>query len=112
MLYFHVVNDEGVEVFTSFDNDSTWRNNGRPCGKYVSLATIPGNLMSEGIFFITVGIRTINPNIRRLRVEDSVAFHVIDSLDGDSARADYYGNIKGIVRPLLRWQTFSMELNN
>jgi lipopolysaccharide transport system ATP-binding protein len=110
MIYFHVVNDEGVEVFLSIDNDNTWRNQPRPSGRYVSTATIPGNLMSEGIFFISVGIRTLNPNIRHLRVDDAVAFHVLDSLDGDSARGDYAGSVNGIVRPLLKWETLSSSV--
>lgn len=105
MIYFHVVNDEGVKVFTSLDNDHTWRMRPRPAGSYVSTTWIPGNLMSEGIFFVTPGIRTMNPNIPRLRVADAVAFQVIDSLDGDSARADFTGDLPGIVRPLLKWET-------
>ena len=36
---------------------------------------------------------------------EAVAFQVIDSLDGDSARGDYAGPMPGIVRPLLRWET-------
>ncbi|MBI5099506.1 MAG: ABC transporter ATP-binding protein [Nitrospirae bacterium] len=105
MIYFHVVNEEGIEVFTSMDNDHTWRKRPRPAGGYVSTIWIPGNLLSEGIFFITPGIRTLNPNVRHLRVDDAVAFQVIDSLDGDSARADFTGNMTGIVRPLLKWET-------
>jgi lipopolysaccharide transport system ATP-binding protein len=34
-----------------------------------------------------------------------VAFQVIDSLDGDSARGDYAGPFPGVVRPLLQWTT-------
>ena len=112
MLYFHLVNDEGIEVFQSIDNDEKWRNQPRPAGAYVSTAMIPGNLMSEGIFFVTVGIRTLNPNIRRARADDAVAFHVIDSLDGDSARVDFPGNMNGIVRPLLKWETLFTPLEN
>lgn len=105
MIYFHVINEEGVNVFTSIDNDHVWRKRPRPAGRYVSAAWIPGNLMSEGIFFVTPGIRTLNPNTPRLRVTDAIAFQVIDSLDGDSARADYVGDMTGIVRPLLQWET-------
>jgi lipopolysaccharide transport system ATP-binding protein len=36
---------------------------------------------------------------------DAVAFHVVDNLDGDSARGDYAGPIPGVVRPMLRWTT-------
>jgi lipopolysaccharide transport system ATP-binding protein len=34
-----------------------------------------------------------------------VAFHVVDSLDGNSARGDYAGTMEGVVRPMLKWQT-------
>lgn len=105
MIYFHVVNDEGVEVFLSIDNDNEWRNRPRFAGRYVSTSWIPGNLMAEGIFFISPGIRTLSPNVRRLRVDDAVAFQVIDSQEGNTARADFTGNIPGIVRPLLKWET-------
>jgi len=105
MIYFHVINEDGLKVFTSMDNDHTWRKRPRPAGGYVSTTWIPGNLMSEGIFFVSFGIRTLNPHIPRLRAADAVAFQVIDSLDGDSARADFAGNLTGIVRPLLKWET-------
>jgi lipopolysaccharide transport system ATP-binding protein len=34
-----------------------------------------------------------------------VAFQVIDSLDGDSARGDWAGRWTGVVRPALKWTT-------
>ena len=113
MIYFHVVNDEGVEVFVSINNDLAWRNRQRPVGRYVSRAWITANLMSEGIYFVTPGIRTLNPNVRHLRADDAVAFQVIDSQSGDTARSDFTGNIPGIVRPLLKWETeFDMKRYN
>jgi lipopolysaccharide transport system ATP-binding protein len=105
MVYFSVVNEEGIAVFTSIDNDPAWRDSPRPAGCYVSTAWIPENFLSEGILFIRTCMRTLNPMIRCFRVEDVVAFQVIDSLDGDSARVDYGGALTGVVRPLLRWET-------
>ena len=34
---------------------------------------------------------------------DAVAFQVIDSAEGDTARGDYGGPVPGVVRPLLPW---------
>src|SRR4029079_3254350 len=34
-----------------------------------------------------------------------VAFQVVDSLDGDSARGDVADHMDGVVRPMLRWNT-------
>lgn len=105
LVYYHVFFEEGTEAFESIDSDPIWRKKTRPIGRYVSTAWIPGNLLSEGMYFIAPAIRTVNPEFRRLRVNDAVAFQVIDSLDGNSARVDYVGNLAGVVRPLLKWET-------
>lgn len=104
-IYYHVINEEGIEAFLPLDNDMSWRNKPRPVGRYVSTSVIPGDLLSEGRYFIGPSIGTENPTVRRLRVNDAVAFHVIDSMDGNGARGDSTGNIPGVVRPLLKWET-------
>jgi len=105
LVYYHVMNEEGIEAFETIDNDPMWRRKARPNGRYVSSAWIPGNLLSEGMYFIGPVIRTVKPDIRRFRVDDAVAFHVVDSLDGNSARVDSIGKLGGVVRPLLKWET-------
>ncbi len=104
-VYYHVMNDEGIEAFTSLDSDSYWRGKPRSMGRYVSTAWIPGNFLSEGLYYIGPAIRTLNPEFRRLRADDAVALHIVDSMEGDGARGDYAGNLKGVVRPLLKWET-------
>lgn len=105
LVYYHVMNEDGIEAFETIETDPTWRQKTRPIGRYVSTAWIPGNLLSEGMYFIGPAIRTMKPEIRRLRVDDAVGFHVIDSLDGNSARVDYIGDLAGVVRPFLKWET-------
>jgi len=105
LVYYHLFNVDGIEIFETIENDPSWIDRPRQVGHYVSTSCIPGNFLSEGILFISPSIRTLNPEIRRLRVNDAVAFQVIDSLDGDSARANYIGNLGGVVRPLLKWET-------
>ena len=36
---------------------------------------------------------------------DAVAFQIIDTLEGDSARGHFQGDIAGTVRPKLDWHT-------
>ena len=36
---------------------------------------------------------------------DAAAFIVTDTLDGNSARGDFAGQMDGIVRPILVWET-------
>ena len=105
LVYYYLVNTDGIWVFQSFENDPSWREHPRPVGHYKSTCYIPGNFLSEGIMFVSPAIRTLNPEIRRLRVNDAVAFQVLDNLDGDSARLNYIGDLGGAVRPLLKWET-------
>ena len=103
--YFHVLNDEGIEIFTPYDNDKTWMNKSRPIGRYIGVAWIPGNLLSEGMLYIGVGIRTIHPMVRRVREGEVIAFNVVDSLKSDKMD-EYDGKFRaGVVRPSFKWDT-------
>jgi len=102
---YHFFNEEGVYVFVVHGCDPAWRRKPRPVGRYVSTAWIPGNFLAEGSLIVGVAISTHDPVIVHFYERDAVAFQVIDSLDGDSARGDYTGPMPGVVRPLLRWTT-------
>jgi lipopolysaccharide transport system ATP-binding protein len=98
-------NDEGVHVFETIDLDPVWRGRIRPPGRYRSTAWIPGNYLAEGTMFVTVDLSTIDPWIVQCIERQAVAFQVIDSCDGDSARGDWAGPMPGVVRPMLKWDT-------
>ena len=102
-IQFHTQN--GVMAFEAIDLDPMWRGRPRPCGRWVSIACIPGNLLSEGILFVTPGLITEEPVSKQFSVREAVAFQVVDTLEGDSARGDWNGNFEGVVRPLLKWST-------
>ena len=102
-LHFH--NEEGVYAFVASDLDPAWRGRPRPVGRYISSAIIPGNLLAEGTLFVGAAISTMDPVVVHFYERDVVAFQIIDTMDGDSARGDYGGPMPGIVRPLLEWNT-------
>jgi len=105
MPNYHFFNEEGVNVFVAGDHDPLWRRRARPIGHYLSTAWIPGNFLSEGTVIVGVAISTFDPVVVHFYERDAVAFQVVDSLDGDSARGDYGGPMPGVVRPLLKWET-------
>ena len=102
-VQFHT--QDGVMAFESNDLDPKWRGRPRPCGRWVSTACIPGNLLSEGILFVTPGLITRDPVSRQFFAREAVAFQIVDYMEGDSARGDWNGNFAGVVRPLLKWNT-------
>ena len=101
----HVFNQEGINVFVAIDQDPNWRRRARPAGRYTSTAWIPGNFLAEGTLVVGAAITTLSHMNIRLYERDTIAFQIIDSTDGDSARGDYMGHLPGIVRPLLTWET-------
>ena len=105
MPHYHVYNEEGVEVFCAHDTDPAWCDQPRPEGRYKSIAWIPGNLLSEGAFFINSGLITLDPNTKQFYETTVVAFQVTESGGSGLARGGWAGPMTGAVRPLLNWQT-------
>jgi lipopolysaccharide transport system ATP-binding protein len=108
---YHFFNEEGVCVFTAAEHDQQWRRRPRPAGRFRSTAWIPGNLLSEGTLIIGAAISTMDPIKVHFYERDVVAFQVVDSFDGDSARGDYAGPMPGLVRPLLNWTSQLLPSN-
>ena len=73
-------------------------------GKYWSEVTIPGNLLAEGQYSLTVSIFSSKGVKTHLaREEDVLIFTMSDGLSGNSARGDYAAGLTGVVRPKLPW---------
>lgn len=103
--HFVILNEEGIIVFITLDLDPSWRKRPRLKGRYVCTALIPGNFLSEGTLFVSPVISTFSPHILHLYEPEVIAFQVVDSLEGNSARGDYAKPMLGVVRPLLEWTT-------
>lgn len=103
--HFHFQNEEGLHLFTSLDQDAQWRGIKRPAGLYTCTVQIPGNFLSEGLLYVTPVLLKMNPNARQFFERDAVAFQVVDTMEGNSARGDWANNLRGVVRPLLEWKT-------
>lgn len=99
-------NEEGMELFSTHDTSADWRRRSRPRATYTSTVWIPGNLLAEGSLVCHVSIMSHFPaTILHAHERNAIAFQVVDSPSGDSARGDYVGPMPGVVRPLLRWTT-------
>lgn len=106
---FRLSNQEGIVLFTAIDIDPYWRKRPRPIGCYTTTVQIPGNLLSEGRLSVLAGISTISPTVKRFSEKDVVSFQIVDSMNRDSARGDWGGEIPGVIRPMLNWVTIKEE---
>jgi lipopolysaccharide transport system ATP-binding protein len=99
-------NEESQILFCSNDMQPEWIGKVREPGRYVARVTIPGNLLTEGTMVINTAIWQWEPTRRiEYHMPDAVAFQVVDTLEGDSARGFYPGDLPGTVRPKLDWST-------
>ena len=105
MPFFHVFNEEGIEVFDAHDTSPEWVDRCRPEGRYRSTAWIPGNLLSEGTLYISAGMVTLHPYHRQFYERSAVGFQVVENFGSESARGKFAGKMTGVVRPKLQWQT-------
>jgi len=97
-------NEEGTEVFSTHDTSEVWRRQERSAGRYTSAVIVPGNLLAEGTLIAHISVMSHYPTtILHIRETNAVAFQVVDSDEGKSARGDYVGPMPGVVRPLLKW---------
>jgi lipopolysaccharide transport system ATP-binding protein len=102
---FSLVTEAANVAFTTLDLDPEWRRRSRSVGRFISTAWVPGNLLAEGTLLVNVGLAALDPPVSHFSQADAVAFQVVDSTGGDSARGDWDGNFRGVVRPLLKWTT-------
>lgn len=103
--FFRFTNEENVCLFCPPDLDPAWRGRPRPAGRYTTTVWLPGNLFAEGRIFVDVALCVLHGVIVQFHERNVVSFQVLDSLDGDSARGDWAGEMEGVLRPLLKWTT-------
>jgi lipopolysaccharide transport system ATP-binding protein len=109
---YDLFNETGLCVFSTLGLEPEWRTRPRPMGRLVSTAWIPGNYLAEGTLLVSGRVFSPDPVKDHFFERDLVAFHVVDSLDGDAARGGWEGALPGVVRPLLEWTTTPSEMGD
>jgi len=99
----NLYDNEDVNIFNSHDVTSNIRTEKRTPGYYEATMWIPGNLMSEGSFSLSVALFIPSPLELFVYAEKIISFNVVDEMKGDSARGFYTQGFPGYVRPLLQW---------
>jgi lipopolysaccharide transport system ATP-binding protein len=99
-----LIDREGVIAFNAMDTDERWRRPSSP-GAHVATAWIPGNFLNEGEASVEVAICSLDfPKLEHhAAVYEAVSFEVLDPGEGDSARGQFSGQWRGVVRPMLEW---------
>lgn len=102
-----VVHDaENNIVFSSIGNrEERWYGRAMPLGSYRSSCTVPGNLLNNGTYSVSVFM--FGQSFRDMyMLNDVLRFEVADS---PAIRGDYFGAMLGAVRPDLQWSTHALD---
>lgn len=101
---FMLSDEQAVRLFTTVDVESEWFERPRPRGSYSATVWVPGNLLTEGTFYVKASMRT--PDRKRVPFNqlDAIAFYVVDNVEEGSARSGWAGRMKGAIRPKLEWE--------
>ncbi len=100
----NVFNQEQVNVFNSHDVTTGKEEPKKKKGIYKATAWIPGNLLPEGIFSISVAIFLPNPLDVLIHQQNKLSFEMFTDFSKLSARGNYADDFPGVVRPLLTWE--------
>lgn len=103
--FFRFMNEENVCLFCSPEVDPEWRRRPRPAGRYLTTAFLPANLFAEGRVFVDVALCLLDGAVVQFLEPNAISFQVIDTIDGDSSRGDWPGELEGVLRPKLQWTT-------
>lgn len=100
----NLFNQEQVNVFNSHDVSASGTGLRKKKGHYQATAWIPGNLLPEGIFSISVALFLPNPLDVLVHEQQQLSFELYTDFSRHSARGNYADDFPGVVRPLLEWQ--------
>ena len=108
--HFGLYNKEGTLLFLAYEFNRTWRDCPRKIGKYISQGIVPGDLLTEGTYFVSAFCRTLGTRDVDIEEHNAVTFQVVESEGDNSARGTIEGHIPGLIRPLLEWRTQFEEI--
>jgi lipopolysaccharide transport system ATP-binding protein len=105
-LAVRLLASDGTVVFTSTDSPSWERCGGvREPGRYISRCEIPGELLNDGSYGITVAADV--PGVAVLFNEESVLTFRVENTDG--RRSPVLEQWPGVICPALRWEVRNLN---
>ncbi len=104
LTYYRIYNEEGVMICTTVDQNSGWYDRPRQPGRYVSRAWIPGNLLNEGLVYVTTVIKNRRTKARHASLREAIGFQLINTLDETNRQTGNSGSYGGVIRAVWPWE--------
>ncbi|SNR36631.1 ABC transporter ATP-binding protein [Lutibacter flavus] len=107
---FNFYNSSGVNIFDTHENNTDLYFEKKDKGIYETTVWIPKNILSEGIIIVGVALVTHDPFEIHFHQREAIVFNMIDNISNSPTRGEYVGDLPGIIRPLLKWQSVKIKL--
>ena len=102
-LGFNLYNQRDVHIFSSHQPKIV--ETLKP-GIYQTTVTLPKNFLSEGVHYCGVAAMSYNGQfVIHFHDVKKFSFNILDKNTGDTARGIYTGEIPGVIRPILEWES-------
>lgn len=105
----NLYNQENQNIFNSHDVTSNSNFDKKKPGKYKATAWIPGNLLPEGVFSLSVAIFQPNPVNVLIHEHNILSFETYTDFTKLNARGNYPDEFPGIIRPLIPWEAKEID---
>jgi lipopolysaccharide transport system ATP-binding protein len=108
-ILFRLTNAEGMAIWTSWDTDPDNWNSGSISepGHYMSVCTVPGNLLKPGRYFVSLGGFVCGDHERSSYPEEEETVLIFDVSEMGYLYYPYCRD--GTIAPLLKWQVTKLE---
>lgn len=108
-LSLSVHNQEEVYILASASlSDPNWALVPHPVGMYSSRCTIPANFFNKGRYSFSALL--VEGGSHVIAQQDKIVS--IDMIDVGTTSGNYFGDWRGVVRPLLQWKTQAQRIQN
>ncbi|NQT92321.1 MAG: ABC transporter ATP-binding protein, partial [Lentisphaerae bacterium] len=108
----HLLDKLGLGVLASGNGSNLmnlahdeWAGEPYPVGLFRTSCVLPGNFLNNGRYSINAIVLTDSTRIEAF-AKEAISFNVYET---GATRTDYLGDILGVVRPKLAWQTTRLE---
>ncbi len=108
----HFKNEQNEILFVVAFTDDAYEQAIQDPGRYKSRVHIPGNLLNEGLHYVTICLVTADPLVRHQIVDNAISFSVYEVIAdiNNVARGRYSRTFPGGLRPFLNWDTEKTKL--
>lgn len=97
-------NSSGIQLFSSHDSNSYLKDKILSKGSYNTIVWIPGNLLQEGDYLVSVAGMRYNPFTVLFHDKDLLRVQIIDTLNQAARPEDCNEAFPGLIRPKLLWE--------